>query len=38
VTYPDAHTTWLYDVATAKGAKVDWPGLGDRVSWQRVAP
>ena len=38
VTYPDAGETWMLDIASGTGAKVDWPGLGDRVSWQRVAP
>jgi Tol biopolymer transport system component len=37
-TYPQTGESWMFDVATASGGKVDWPGLGDRVSWQRVAP
>ncbi len=38
VTYVETGETWLYDVASASGAKVDWPDITDHTSWQRVAP
>ncbi len=38
VTYSKSGETWKFDVASGSGAKVDWPGLGTGIAWQRVTP
>ena len=39
VTYQDDGTTWLFDVATTEGTRLDWsPAEGTATTWQRLAP
>ena len=38
VRYDKTGEAWLFDIASATGAKVDWPDLDGGIGWQRVAP